>query len=461
MSIRYNLFYLPQFNVMPSLIDKPLSPDSVLEVAEFVLGAAKRNGATAAETSMSIGDGLTVTVRNRDIETVERHRDKTLRVTVYKDLQKGSASTTDFRPKALEETVEAATRIAQYAQADPYAGLAEPRYMASEICDLDLDHPWELSVEEGEELALICEAAALDDERIKQSDGASVSRYRGIAAYANSHGFAGAFPATRHGLNCVVVGEHGGAMQRGYWYTVARSGAALEQAASVGRRAAQRTVAKLGARKLGTSTVPVLFEAPVASGLIGHFISAIAGSNLYRKASFLVDAIDTVVFSPTITIGEQPHLPRGLGSSAFDQDGVATRARTLVENGVLKGYVLDAYAARRLDLSPTGNAGGVRNLNVSHAAKGFDDLVAEMDRGLVVTDLMGFGVNLLTGDYSRGASGFWVEHGVIQYPVEEITIAGNLRDLFKRIVAVGDDVDFRGNIRTGSILIESMMIAGM
>ncbi|MCC7121337.1 MAG: metalloprotease PmbA [Gammaproteobacteria bacterium] len=440
--------------------DSLIPEQSALDVALLAATIARRAGCAAA-VSVNAGNGLSVGVRNGEVETLEYHRDKSLAVTVYRSGRKGSATTSDFAPASVTETVDAAQRIAQDAEADACAGLIDPQYLAREIPDLDLDHPWDIEPEAAIALALECEAAARSAEKeVRQVDEAAVHRYRGLHAYADTQGFAGAWRATRHSLSCTAVGSRDGAMQRGYWYTIARRAADLDAAAEVGRTAAARTVARLGARKLKTGKWPVVFENRLATGLVGHLVAAVSGANLYREASFLRDALGTRVLPDFVTIDERPHLPRGLGSAPFDGEGMATRDRLLVERGVLAGYVLDGYAARRLGLVPTGHAGGVHNLVVSDQGEDLDALLKRMQRGLFVTELMGFGVNLVTGDYSRGASGFWIEDGAIVHPVEEITIAGNLREMFANLVATGCDLECRGTIRCGSILLPEMTIAG-
>ena len=440
--------------------DSLISDQTALDVAAHATGVARRAGCEAA-VSINAGNGLSVGVRGGEVETLEYHRDKSLAVTVYHGRRKGTATTTDFSPDAVAETVAAAVRIAADAEPDEYAGLVDPALLAERVPALDLDHPWALEPEAAIALALDCEAAARDAHReVSQVDEAAVSSYRGLHAYADSQGFAGVYRASRHGLSCTVVGSRNGAMQRGYWFTTARRAADLEPPAAVGRRAAERTVAKLGARKMKTRKAPVLFENRLATGLIGNLVSAVSGPNLYREASFLRDAIGKQVFPDFLSIDEQPHLPRALGSAPFDAEGVATRQRLLVERGVLRGYVLDSYSARRLKMAPTGHAGGIHNLIVSDQGLDLDALLRQMGTGLLVTDLMGFGVNLLTGDYSRGAAGFWVEGGAISHPVEEITIAGNLRDMFRHIVTAGGDLERRGSIQCGSLLLEEMTIAG-
>jgi len=438
-----------------------LIPDqTALDVAAHAIGVAKRAGCTAA-VSVNAGNGLSIGVRSGEVETLEYHRDKSLAVTVYHGRRKGTATTTDFAPAAVAETVAAAARIAADAEPDEYAGLVDAALLAREFPALDLDHPWDIEPEAAIALALECEAAARDAHReVSQVDEAAVSSYRGLHAYADSQGFGGVYRASRHGISCTVVGSRDGAMQRGYWFTTARRATDLEAPDAVGRRAAERTVAKLGARKLKTRKAPVVFENRLATGLIGNLVSAVSGPNLYREASFLRDSIGQQLFPGFISIDEQPHLPRALGSAPFDAEGVATRQRLLVDRGVLAGYVLDGYSARRLAMTPTGHAGGIHNLIVSDQGLDLDGLLRQMGTGLLVTDLMGFGVNLLTGDYSRGAAGFWVEGGAISHPVEEITIAGNLRDMFRNLVAAGRDLERRGSIQCGSLLLDEMTIAG-
>jgi len=425
------------------------------------LAEARRLGASAAEANVSVGQGLSVNVRFGDVETVEHTRDKGLAVTVFFGQRSGSASTSDLSPQALRECVRAAASIARYTAADDCAGLADPAELATVFPDLDLYHPWDPGLERAIELARECEnAARAHDSRITNSEGASLNTHEHLEAYGNSHGFLGTAALTRHSIQCAVIGQDASGMQREYWYSVARDPADLESAASIGQQAARRTVRRLGARKLSTRKTPVLFEAPVASSLLSHFVGAIRGTSLYRRASFLLDQLGQPVFAPQVRIHEQPFLRKGLGSSAFDGDGVAPRTRDLVREGILQGYVLDVYSARKLGLQSTGNAGGVHNLTIDPGPEDLAGLVRRMHTGLLVTDLIGFGVNSVTGDYSRGASGFWVENGVVGEPVEEITIAGNLRDMFRGIVAVGNDIDVRGNLRCGSILIESMTLAG-
>ena len=435
--------------------------DELADLADQVLQTATRMGASSAETAVSRSEGFSATVRMGDIETIEHNRDKSLVVTVYFGQKTGSASTSDFNTHAIEDSVRAACTIARFTADDDCTGLADADRLATEIRDLDLDHPWDLTVEQAIDMAVECEDAARGfDARISNSEGASVSTHRGTEVYANTHGFAGATSGSRHSVSCAVVGELDGNMQRDYWYTSARDFHELESTAIVGRTAAKRTVGRLGARKVKTTQCPVLYEAPIAASLLSHFIGAVRGGALYRKASFLLDHIGKPVFADDITVSEYPHLSRAVGSANFDGEGVATQNRDFVEAGVLKSYVLDSYSARKLGLETTGNAGGVRNLCIKPGNLGFEDLIRTMGTGLLVTELIGSGVNNVTGDYSRGVAGYWVEGGEIQYPVEEVTIAGNLKDMFRRIVEVGADVDTRGNYRCGSILIDQVTVAG-
>ncbi len=448
---------------MSNIVSSPALPvASELEtLVSDILAEAKVQGATAAEAAASFDNGLSVTVRLGEVETLEHHRHRGLGVTVYFDRRKGSASTSDWRPAAIRETVGAACDIAQHTAADPCAGLADPDRLADTIPDLDLYHPWPLSAEDAIDVAQRCEAAALGhDTRIRNSEGGSVSTHNGLKVYANSHGFMGGYPTSRHGISCSVIGQDDSGMQRDYWYTVARDSLALENAEAVGLHAAQRALRRLNGRRLSTRQVPVLFAAELARGVIGHFLGAIRGGALYRKTSFLMDHLGKRVFPECLDIREQPHLSKALGSAPFDGEGVATVERDLVSQGILQGYVLDSYSARRLGMETTGNAGGVHNATVAPGAGDLAALLKQMDTGLLVTELMGHGINLVTGDYSRGAAGFWVEDGDIQYPVEEITIAGNLARMFQDIVAVGNDVDVRGGIRCGSLLVNRMTVAG-
>lgn len=426
-----------------------------------LLDEAKRQGASAAEAGLSQENGLSVSARLGEVETIEHHCDQGLGITVYFGQRKGSASTTDLSPESIKETVSAACSIARYTSEDEYAGLPEKELLATEFPDLDLNHPWGINVDEAIALAVECEDAARTFHvEITNSEGASVNTHQGIHVMGNSFGFLHGNMSTRHSLSCSVLAQRGDSMQRDYWYTVARNSGLLEPAVEVGKKAAERALRRLAGRSLSTRQCPVLYSAETASGLLASFIGAINGGNLYRKSSFLLNALDTQIFPEFIHIHEQPHLKGALGSAAYDGEGVATRTRDIVSDGILRSYVLSTYSARKLGLRSTGNAGGVRNLTIDSGALDYQGMLKQLDTGLLVTELMGQGVNMVTGDYSRGAAGFWVENGEIQYPVEEITIAGNLKDMLKNIIAVGNDVDYRGNVRTGSILVERMSIAG-
>lgn len=432
------------------------------EMSADVLRLAKQAGATAAEAEISLGIGQNVSVRMNETETIEYNRDKGISVSVYFGQQKGHASTSDLSPEAIQDTVAAACNIARYTAKDEFCGLADASLMAKDVPDLDLYHPWDLPVDQAIEIAKKCEAAARHvDARISNSEGAAVSTYEGMFAYANTHGFNNGYATSRHSLSCSVIADDGNDnMQRDYWYSTARSAQDLESADFVGRLAGERTVRRLGSKRIKTAQVPVLFEASLASGLISHLVSAISGGSLYRKSSFLLDSIGKQIMSPHITIQEDPFLLRGLASSPFDNEGVVTKPRVLVKDGVLQGYMLSSYSARKLGMASTGNAGGNHNLIVSHGDLDFNGLLKTMGTGLLVTELLGHGINMVTGDYSRGAAGFWVENGVIVHPVEEITVAGNLQTMFQQIVAIGNDVLVQGSKQVGSILIENMTVAG-
>jgi PmbA protein len=438
----------------------PYTTDKLKDLVQSCLVEAKQQGATSAEASINVEHGLSVTARLGEAETLEHHNDRGLGVTIFIDQKKGNASTTSFEPAAIKDAVTAACNIAKYTEADDCAGLADAERMATNMPDLELDHPWGVSPEEAIEIAISCENAARNDDKISNSEGATVTSSRGTTIYANSHDFVGSYSSTRHNVSCVVIAEQDGNMQRDYWFATARDPKKLDAAENIGKKAAERTISRLGARKISTQTTPVIFEANMARSLISHFISAISGGSLYRKASFLIDHLDKKVFSDSVNITEDPLIKGGFGSSAFDMEGVATKARTLVDQGVLKGYVLSSYSARKLAMETTGNAGGVHNLELKAGTNNLDQLVKQMGKGLLVTELIGHGVNTVTGDYSRGAVGFWVEGGEIQYPVDEITIAGNLKDMYQKIVEVGSDVDRRSNVITPSLLIDNMMIAG-
>lgn len=439
-----------------------LSLDDLETIIERALEEARARGATQAEAGVSQDNGLSVGVRLGEVETLEHQRDRSMGITVYFGRRKGSASTADLSPEAVRATVAKACSIARFTAEDACAGLADAELMARSQPDLDLSHPWGLSAERAIEIAKNCEAAALGfDPRINNSEGASLSTHQGLHVYGNTHGFIGGYPTTSHTLSCVVLAGTGDDMQRDYWYSTSRDWRELEEAEAIGRESARRTLARLGPRKLSTRRSPILFSPELARGLIGHFTAAIRGSSQYRQSSFLLNAAGQQVFPRGFSIAERPHIPKAMGSAPFDEEGVETRERELVEDGVLKGYILSSYSARKLGLKTTGNAGGAHNLVVAPtAAGGRDAMLARLGTGLLVTELMGQGVNAVTGDYSRGAAGFWVQNGALQYPVAEITIAGNLRDMLQDIAAVGDDVDPRGGIRVGSVLVKEMTIAG-
>jgi len=435
--------------------------DRLKNIASDILSEAKKQGADQVEAAISVGQGLSVNARLGEVETIEHHRDQGIGITVYKGKKKGSASSTKLDSSAIKEMVSAACAIAQYAEEDPFSGLPEKEQLATQFPDLSLYHPWAISAEEAIEMAITCEnAARFYDKKISNSEGASIQTFEGTRVLANSLGFNHGYPASRHSMSCSVIGEFDGAMQRDYWYTVARQASDMDDAVKVGEMASERTIKRLGAKPISTRKCPVMFAAEVSGGLIGHFVSAIRGGNLYRKSSFLLDSIGQQIFPSFINIYEQPLLSQAMGSAAYDSEGVGTSARDIVNSGVVEGYVLSSYSARKLGMKSTANAGGVHNLTVKSGELDFDGMLKEMNTGLLVTELIGQGVNTMTGDYSRGAAGFWVENGVIQFPVEEITIAGNLKDIYKSIVAVGNDVDLRGNTRTGSILVSEMTVAG-
>ncbi|AKQ33417.1 PmbA protein [Candidatus Coxiella mudrowiae] len=413
------------------------------------------------EISAGIETGFSVDVRLGAVETVEHHRENSLDITIYHQQRTGSASTSDLSFEAMETAFDKACTIAQFTQEDPYAGLADVADMALDYPNLTLYHPWQITPKEAIELAIECETVARKyDPRIKNSDGATVNTYDSFRIYANSHGFLGHYPSTIHSMSCSLVAEQNNQMQRDHDYTLARSSDKLLPINLIAQHVAEKTIRRLGARKITTRRCPIIFDAPVAKGMWRSLISAIQGSNLYRDASFLCGQLHQQIFPKFITIYQEPHLPGEIGSAPFDENGVKTRKINYVENGVLTNYILDAYSARKLGMKTTGNAEGVFNLFITAGDKDLIDLFKEMQTGLFVTDLMGQGVNLLTGNYSRGAFGYWIENGEIQYPVEEITISGNLKEMFKQIQVAANDIDPRSSIKTGSILIEQMTVAG-
>lgn len=430
------------------------------ELVGHILEEAKRQGATAAEVSVTDDAGLAVKVRNRDLETVEFTHDRGFGITVFDGQRKGSASTSDASDDAVRGTVRAALNIARFTEEDPCNGLADAELMARDLPELDLYHPWPLDVADAERQALETEAAAFGhDARITNSEGAEVTSHRTCSVYGNSHDFIEALQGTRHSVALSVIAQEGERMQSDYWYTTDRVAGALDDHEAVGRRAAERAVARLGVRPVTTGQYPVLFDPQMASGLIGHLIGAISGGALYRKASWLLDSLGEQVMPSSMSLAENPHLPRGIASTPFDGDGVATKPKAFVEDGVIASYVLGNYAAKRLEMVTTGNAGGVFNLEVQSERRPARDLMREMGTGLMVTHLMGQGVNRVTGDYSRGASGIWIENGEPTHAVDEVTIAANLRDVFHNILAAGTDIDRRGTIHVGSLLVDGMTVA--
>lgn len=435
--------------------------DDLRGIAAAALKCARERGASEAEAEVSEGYGQSVTVRRGEVETIEYNRDKGLGVSVYIGKQRGYASTSDLAPKAIEDTVSAALSIARFTAADDAAGLADADLIVRKTRDLDLFHPWALPVEQAIEMAKASEAAAFRlDKRIVNSEGATVSCQQSQFIAGNTAGLLDGYRSSRHYVSCAVIAGEGDEMQRDDWYSSQRAPGDLARPEAIGDYAGRRALARLRARKLGTREARVLFEAPVANGLLQHFVAAVSGGSLYRKSSFLLDSLGTRVFAPLVTIREEPHLRRGMASAYFDDDGVATTPRDVVKDGVLNGYFLGVYSARKLGMRTTGNAGGNHNLILAPGTQDFAGMLKTLGTGLLITELLGQGVNMVTGDYSRGASGFWVERGEIQYPVEEITVAGNLRDMFRRIVAVGGDALTRGSRTCGSILIDRMTIAG-
>lgn len=447
--------------VLPATLEAFLDRKALESIVKEALNLAKTYGGDAAEVSLSTSVGLNVGVRLNEIETLEFNRDKGLSISVMKGKQQGSASTSDFSTRALAETVAKAAELADITEPDPWAGLADPEMLAKHIRDLDLYHPWAVTVPEAVEMAKAAELAALQfDKRITNSEGASVTSGQGYHIYANSNGFLGGYPTSRHSMSCVVVGGEGDSMERDYEYTSSRLHSALLTPEAIGKKAAEKTLAKLNSRPLPTQVAPIIFEAEVAVGVIRRFLSAISGGALYRKKTFLVDSKGQSIFPEWMEIAEDPFILQGNGSTPFDEEGVEPHASKIVNQGVIERYILGSYSARRLGLRSTGNAGGIHNISVKSNAGSLNELIRTMGHGFLITELMGSGVNLVTGDFSRGAAGFWVENGVIQFPVSEVTIAGNLRDLYRNIKAIGSDYDRRTEVEVGSILVDGVTIAG-
>lgn len=442
-------------------LDIELEKQTMSELIKNILHEAENLGATSAEVAVSKHCGLSANVRNRDVETIEFNRDCGFGITVYVGKRKGNASTSDTSQQAITSAVQAAVAIARQTTEDPCAGLVDANLLATEIPDLSLDHPMGITPETAIERALKAEIALLDsDQRIKSSDGTTFASHRGIRMYGNSLGFLQGYPTSRHLLSAVAIAEDKNGMQRDYYYTVARNADKLLDDQLIGQKAAQKAVERLGARAVPTGEFPILLTPEMAAGFFGHFSNAIKGGALYRKSSFLLDHLGEKIFPDTIDIEERPHIPEALGSAPYDSEGVATRNQFFVKDGILKSYILSSYSARRLNLQTTANAGGVHNLFISSTGESREALLKKMNTGLLVTEVMGQGVNLVTGDYSRGASGFWIENGEIMFPVEEITIAGNLKNMMANIIAVGNDYDPRLSTQTGSVLIDSMTVAG-
>lgn len=437
------------------------SSDELIHLCDQTLSLAKQFGATAAEADLSEAIGQGVSVRLNEIEQIEFQQDKSLDVTVYVGQRKGRASTADFSAQALHDTVKAAIDIAKYTAEDDCSGLADPNLMATEIGDLDRYHEWDVSTDAAVELAKQCEQAALNtDSRIENSEGASVHTNHYQYVYGNSHGFTAHQQGTRHSISCSVVAADSQGMQRDYWFDAACRHQDMQSPQTIGRIAAERTLNRLGARSVPTGSYPVVFDTTVAGGLIGHLIGALSGGALYRQSSFLIDSLGKQILPDFVNLREEPHIPRAFGSTYFDSEGVATHPRFLIENGVVQGYILSSYSAKKLGMTTTGNAGGVHNLYLNHTHAAQADLLQEMGTGLLITELMGQGVNTLTGDYSRGAAGFWVENGVIAYPVQEITLAGRLQDMYLNIVGIAHDALHRSSNKIGSILISDLTVAG-
>lgn len=433
----------------------------VLEQAVAQALALAKEHSDGAEVAVSKTTGISVSTRYGEVENVEFNSDGALGITVYHQHRQGCASSTDLSPAAISRTVQAAIDIARYTSPDPCAGVAERELLAFEAPDLDLYHPWDLTPERAIELAARAEQAALQaDKRITNTEGGSFNSHVGIRVFGNSHGMLQSYCSSRHSISSCIIAEKNGVMERDYAYTIGRTKESLQSPEWVGAECARRTLSRLGPQKLPTMKAPVIFASEVATGLFGHLVGAISGSSVYRKSTFLLDALGQQIFPDWLTINERPHLPQGLASSPFDSEGVRTQSREIIKEGVLSNWLMTSYAARKLGLQSTGHAGGIHNWQIAGQGASFDQLLKQMGTGLVVTELMGQGVSAITGDYSRGAAGFWVENGEIQYPVSEITIAGNLRDMWRNIVTIGDDIETRSNIQCGSVLLPEMKIAG-
>lgn len=439
-----------------------MSELNLSKAAEFAIDYAKKHGMDQSEVSLHQGTGISVTARQQELETVEKHNDAQFVISVYKDHKTGSASSADMTEQGIRATVDAAISIAKFTGADDCLGLADADRMATDLRDLDLNHEWNVGVDQMVGIALECENAAVNaSELITNSEGASVNSYSGSAVYANSHGFVSNSNGSQHSVSCSVIGSQNDSMQRDYWYDSNRNAALLASAESIGSKAAERTIARLGARQIPSCEATVIYDPQMAKSLIGHLMGAVKGGAIYKKASFMLDKVGQDILPDFMTIAENPHRPGASGSAMFDGEGVATpEYRAIVESGRLNSYVLGSYTARKLGLQSTANSGGVRNLTVTNTGQTLEELLAQMGTGLLLTELIGSGINMVTGDYSRGAAGYWVENGELQYPVEEITVAGNLNDMYRNIVAIGSDVDDRGNTECGSIVVENMTIAG-
>lgn len=445
------------FNIEKSVVD----PGQLQEISSQILDEAKKAGAESAEVSLAANKGFSVRAHGGSVETVEYHQDKSAEIAVYFGRRSGTASITDLRPQAIKDAVAAACHIAKFTDPDEANGIAPKEELAFNYPHMQMAYPWDITVEKAIEIALECERQALSqDKRIINAEDVTVATGAALHVYANTNGFIGYYPYTRHEIACVLVAKEKDEMQRDYYYTIATDPKLMMSTHDVAQHAAQRTVQRLGAKPIKTTKAPVIYVAEEARSLLGHFAGAMSGGAIYKKNSFLVDHLGKKVFPDFITIQEHPHLELALGSAPFDGNGVATRENKFIENGILQSYALSIYSARKLGMKTTGNAGGTHNLTISHGDSDFNTLLKRMGRGLVITEMMGQGVNTLTGDYSRGASGFWVENGEIQYPVNEVTVAGRLQNIYANIVEVGNDVDIRGNIRSGSILISEMTIAG-